>query len=95
MEDNVILVGKKNFISYIKGVETVFLKNNKLTEVVIKARGKFINKAVDLATSIDQQSFCKTLNLKLGKIEIGRDKHQIEGRDKPLMISTIEITLIK
>ena len=95
MEDNVIFVGKKNFISYIKGVETVFEINNKLKEVIIKARGKLINKAVDLATSIDKQNFCKDLKLKITKIEIGSSEHKVEGRDKPLMVSIIEITLIK
>ena len=95
MEDNVIFVGKKNFISYVKGVETVFIKNKELNKVIIKARGKFIGKAVDLAVSIGDQRFCKDLNLKIKELQIGSSENKVEGRDKPLMVSTIEITLIK
>lgn len=95
MEDNEIRVGRKNFITYIKGVETVFLNNKDLKEVIIKARGKTINKAVDLATAIARHDFCKELKLKVLSIKIGSSELQVEGRDKPLMVSNIEIILSK
>ena len=95
MEDNEIRVGRKNFITYVKGVETVFANNKDLKEVLIKARGQSINKAVDLATSITRHDFCKDLKLKLLSVNIGSSEREVEGRDKPLMVSNIEITLSK
>lgn len=95
MESNIIFIGKKNFINYIKAIETVFEKDKKLNQVIIKARGKFISKAVDLAVSVVNKRFCKELNLIVNKINIGSSENKVEGRDKPLIISNIEITLLK
>lgn len=94
MENNEIRVGKKNFINYIKGIDTVF-RNTKVKEGLIVARGKYISRAVDLANAITSQKFCRELNLKLGGVKIGSVENKVEGRDKPLIISTIEISLLR
>ena len=50
MEDNdhVIFVGSKPFMNYVTGVVMQFTTQN-AENVVVKARGKFISKAVDIA----------------------------------------------
>ena len=47
-DDNIIFIGMKPFMNYVNGVIMQFSrKENK--EVIIKARGKFISRAVDIA----------------------------------------------
>ena len=46
-DENVVFIGNKPFMNYITGVVMQFSKGSK--EVVIKARGKFIARAVDVA----------------------------------------------
>jgi DNA-binding protein len=59
--------------------------------VIIKARGKAINKAVDVAEMI-RNRFIKDIKIK--KIEIGTDK--VKNPDgKEVNVSTIEIVLAK
>lgn len=50
MEENehTIFVGSKAFMNYVTGVVMQFTTQN-ADEVVVKARGKFISKAVDIA----------------------------------------------
>ena len=47
-EDNSIFIGNKPFMNYVTGVVMQFTTKN-APEVVIKARGKFIARAVDVA----------------------------------------------
>lgn len=47
--DNVVLIGKKPVMNYVVAVLTQLTSND---EVIIKARGKAINKAVDVAEMI-------------------------------------------
>ena len=46
-DNNIVLIGKKHTMSYVLATVTQF--NSGEEEVVIKARGKAINKAVDVA----------------------------------------------
>ncbi len=46
-DNNIVLIGKKHTMSYVLATVTQF--NNGEEEVLIKARGKAINKAVDVA----------------------------------------------
>lgn len=46
-EDNVVYVGKKGVMSYVLAVVTQF--NGGANEVAVKARGKVISRAVDVA----------------------------------------------
>jgi hypothetical protein len=48
MEENSIFVGNKPFMNYVTGVVMQFTTKN-ASEVIIKARGKFISRAVDIA----------------------------------------------
>jgi DNA-binding protein len=86
--DNVVLIGKKPVMNYVVAVLTQLTSND---EVIIKARGKAINKAVDVAEMI-RNRFIKDIKIK--KIEIGTDKVQNpDGRE--VNVSTIEIVLAK
>ncbi len=86
--DNVVLVGKKPVMNYVVAVLTQLTSND---EVIIKARGKAINKAVDVAEMI-RNRFIKDIKVK--KIDIGTDKvKNPDGRE--VNVSTIEIVLAK
>ncbi|AAB98197.1 conserved hypothetical protein [Methanocaldococcus jannaschii DSM 2661] len=86
--DNVVLIGKKPVMNYVVAVLTQLTSND---EVIIKARGKAINKAVDVAEMI-RNRFIKDIKIK--KIEIGTDKvKNPDGRE--VNVSTIEIVLAK
>ena len=75
-------------MNYVVAVLTQLTSND---EVIIKARGKAINKAVDVAEMI-RNRFIKDIKIK--KIEIGTDKVQNpDGRE--VNVSTIEIVLSK
>ncbi len=52
-DDNVVYVGKKGVMSYVLAVVTQF--NNGEKEVIIKARGNAISRAVDTAEIVRQR----------------------------------------
>ena len=47
-DTNIIFIGEKPFMNYVTGVVTQFKLKNQ-SEVIVKARGKFISRAVDVA----------------------------------------------
>ena len=62
-DDNSIFIGGKPFMSYVTGVVMQFTTKN-ASEVSIKARGKFISRAVDVAEVaskrfLENQDDCK------------------------------------
>ena len=48
MNNNSIFIGNKPFMNYVTGVVMQFTSKN-ADDVIIKARGKFISRAVDVA----------------------------------------------
>ena len=90
--NNVVFIGAKPFMNYVTSVVMQFtLKQSK--EVAIKARGKFINRAVDVAEVI-RKKFLKDKNIDLKDINI--DSEELENKEgKKINVSTIEIILIK
>ncbi|MCS7123439.1 MAG: DNA-binding protein Alba [Candidatus Aenigmarchaeota archaeon] len=87
--ENVVLVGKKPPTSYVLAVITQF--SNGRPEVVLKARGKNISKAVDVA-EIVKRRFIHAIKTK--NIEIGTEERVLENGTK-VNVSTISITLSK
>ena len=85
--DNVILVGRKPVMAYVLATVTQFGNGN--NEVHIKARGKSINTAVDVA-EIVRKRFLQDVQIK--DIQIGTEQREIPDRGK-LNVSTISITL--
>ena len=87
-ESNVVYVGRKEPMSYVLAVIESF-NQNQAKEVTLKARGRAITTAVDVA-EIARNRFLK--DLKVDKIAIGTEEiPQEEGRTRN--VSTIEITL--
>ncbi|MHA1957944.1 MAG: DNA-binding protein Alba [Candidatus Thorarchaeota archaeon] len=85
--DSTILVGSKNVMSYVLACVTLFNKGS--TEVSIKARGRLISRAVDVA-EITRNRFINELivkNIVIGTTTVQTDK----GSD--LNVSTIDITI--
>ena len=88
-EENVIYVGNKPPMSYVLAVVTQF--NSGSTEVVIKARGRAISRAVD-AAEITRNRFVSDAKVK--EIRIGTEAiTNEEGRTSN--VSSIEISLAK
>ena len=88
-EENVIYVGNKPPMSYVLAVVTQF--NSGSTDVVIKARGRAISRAVD-AAEITRNRF--VTDAKVKEIRIGTEAiTNEEGRTSN--VSSIEIALTK
>ncbi len=87
--DNVIYVGKKSIMNYVLAVVTQF--NSGANEVVIKARGKAISKAVD----IKEVAVNRYLpNIKTKSIVTSSEELMNEDGTKS-KVSAIHITLAK
>ena len=89
MPDNNIFIGGKPFMNYVTGVVMQFTTKN-AEDVIVKARGKFISRAVDVAEVSSKRFLEGTVGVKDIKIDSEAFKNN-EGRD--IRVSTIEITL--
>jgi len=88
-EENVVYIGKKGIMNYVLAVITQF--NNGAREVSIKARGKAISRAVDVA-EIVRNRFMPEISVK--NINIGTE--ELKSPDgNPVNVSAIEIVLAK
>lgn len=91
-DNNVIFIGGKPFMNYINSVQIQFRQKNS-KEVIVKARGKFISRAVDVADS-SVKKFLSDLKVQVKDIKIDSEGFKNkEGRD--VNVSTIEIILTK
>jgi len=90
-EDNTIFIGGKPFMNYVTGVVMQFTTKN-AKEVFIKARGKFISRAVDVAEVTSKRFLADNIEVKGIKIDSEGFQNK-EGRD--VRVSTIEIQLLK
>jgi DNA-binding protein len=90
-DDYVVFVGGKPFMNYVTGVVMQFTTQN-AKEVVIKSRGKFISRAVDIA-EVSTKRFLE------GSVEVGGIKIDSEAfkneEGKDIRVSTMDITLKK
>ena len=90
-EDNNIFIGGKPFMNYVTGVVMQFTTKG-ANEVIIKARGKFISRAVDVAEVAAKRFLVD--QVAVGDIRIDSEEFtNKEGRD--VRVSSIEITLGK
>lgn len=88
-DENIVFVGNKPPMSYVLAVITHI--NEGANEVVLKARGRSISKAVDVA-EIAQNRFLQDLNT--SNIETGTEEIEREDGDTS-NVSTISIYLRK
>jgi DNA-binding protein len=91
MDENSIFVGNKPFMNYVTGVVMQFTTKG-ASEVVIKARGKFISRAVDIAEVAAKRFLQGGVSVK----DIRVDSEEFQNQEgKTVRVSTIEITLGK
>ena len=90
-DDNNIFIGGKPFMNYVTAVVMQFTTKN-ANEVVVKARGKFISRAVDIAEVSTKRFLNKQAIIKDVKI----NSEEFENKEgKEVRVSTIEIILAK
>ena len=89
MNDNSVFIGGKPFMNYVAGVVMQFTTKN-ADDVIVKARGKFISRAVDVAEVAAKRFLENTVAVSDIKIDSEGFKNN-EGRD--VRVSSIEITL--
>jgi DNA-binding protein len=88
VEENVVLVGKKPTMSYVLAVVMQF--SDGINEVHLKARGRNISTAVDVAEVV-RNRFVQGANT---GVQIGTDEI-IDDNNNKINVSTIDITLKK
>lgn len=88
MNDNIVYIGSKPMMDYVMAVMTSFNRNPE--GVVLKARGRAISNAVDVA-EVTRNRFLTGLTC---EVSIGTE--ELKGEDgRPRNVSSIEITLSK
>ena len=87
--DNTVYVGKKEAMSYVLAALTQFNNNN--NEIVIKARGRMISRAVDVAEILRNKFLT---NVKVKSITTSTEEMTSEDGRKS-KVSAIEIVLSK
>jgi DNA-binding protein len=91
-DTNIIYIGEKPFMNYVTGVVTQF-KTKAQREVIIKARGKFISRAVDVA-EVSAKKFLKEEKIKVKNISINSEEFE-NKEGKKVNVSAIDIVLEK
>ena len=90
-DDHTIFIGNKPFMNYVTGVVMQFTTQG-AKEVVVKARGKFISRAVDVV-EVAAKRFLEN-SVETTKIAI--DSEEFENKEgKQVRVSTIEIGLLR
>lgn len=89
-ENNTVLVGRKPAMNYVLACITLFQGGT--NEVVIKARGRAISRAIDVAEIVKRRFLT---DLKIKDIKIGTDQITPAEGGTPTNVSTIEVTLSK
>lgn len=92
IDKNIVYIGTKPFMTYVTSVVMQFTTKQK-NEVTIKARGKFINRAVDVAEFV-KNKFLKDKKLKIKDVKINSEEFE-NKEGKKVSVSIIEIILIK
>jgi archaea-specific DNA-binding protein len=88
-EENSIFIGGKPFMNYVTGVVMQF-STRSADHVVVKARGKFISRAVDVSEVAAKRFMDGSIEIKDVKI----DSEQFTNKEgKIVRVSTIEIVL--
>ena len=91
-EENSVFIGVKPFMNYVTTIVMQFTSKNQ-DEVIVKARGKWISRAVDVVEAV-RKKFLKDKNIKIKHVKI--DSEEVENREgKKVNVSLIEVTLGK
>ena len=88
-DSNAVLIGKKPVMNYVLACITLFHSGAK--EISIKARGRAISRAIDVAEVVRRRFLP---DVKIKRIGIGTDQMSSQEEGGSLTnVSTIEITL--
>ena len=87
---NTVFIGRKPVLNYVLACMTLFKSGQE--EVLVKARGRSISTAVDVA-EVTRNRFMS--DLKVGGISIGTEELTSPDRQGPTNVSSIEIKLHK
>jgi DNA-binding protein len=90
-KDNVIFIGEKPLINYVRSI-SVQLSVKKSPEVIIRSRGKFISKAVDVV-EVAKRRFFEQEGFKVKDIKIASEEFEKEGRK--INVSSMDIIIGK
>ncbi|QQG39074.1 MAG: DNA-binding protein Alba [Candidatus Woesearchaeota archaeon] len=88
-DDHIVYVGAKPFMAYVTGVVMQFTTQG-AKEVVVKSRGKFISKAVDISEVAVKRFLVGQIEVK--NVKIGSEEF-INNEGRKVNVSFIEITL--
>lgn len=88
-----VRIGKKPVMNYVLAILTTLMEEG-VKNVVVKARGKNINKAVD-AVEIVRKRFAKNVDIVDIKIDSQEVTMQTEEGERTRRVSSIEICLEK
>ena len=91
MPDDSMFIGGKPFMNYVTGIVMQFTTKD-AKEITLKARGKFISRAVDISEIVTKRFLSGQIEASNIKINSEEFKNE-EG--KQVRVSTIEITLKK
>ncbi len=89
-EENTVYIGKKETMNYVMAVVTQF--NNGSDEVLIKARGRAISKAVDVA-EITKNRFVPDSEIE--EIITDTEEIPIDDGDKTTNVSSMELKMVR
>lgn len=90
-DEFVVFVGNKPFMNYVTAVVMQFTTQG-AQQVSIKARGRFISRAVDVAEMVRKRFLVNQVDIKEVKID---SEEFTDQQGKKRRISTIEIVLAK
>ena len=91
VKDNIIFIGNKPFMNYVTSVVIQFT-TKEADEVIVKARGKFISRAVDVVEVARKRFLQNQVKIK----DVDFDSEEFTNKEGKLVrVSTIEITLLK
>lgn len=85
---NTVFIGRKPVLNYVLACMTLFKSGTE--EVLVKARGRAISRAVDVVEVLRSRFMP---DMKVGDIKIGTEELTSEERNAPMNVSTIEIKL--
>jgi len=91
-DTNIIFIGGKPFMNYVTGIVMQFT-TKQANEVVVKSRGKFISKSVDVV-EVARKRFLKDLQITVKDIAISSEEF-INKEGKKINVSIMDIVLVK
>lgn len=90
-DDHSIFIGGKPFMNYVTAVVMQFTTQN-ANRVIIKSRGKFISKAVDISEVVKN----RFLNGQISSESISANSEEFKNKEgKTVRVSTLDIALTK